>query len=63
MEQGITNISYEEILENVKFRDHNDKTSSVAPLKQAEDAIYIDSSNLTIEEVVEKITTIIKEKE
>ena len=57
-EKGIE-ISYEEILENIKFRDHNDKTSAVAPLKQAEDAIYIDSSNLSIEEVTEKIIEII----
>ena len=57
-ENGIE-ISYEEVLENIKFRDHNDKTSSVAPLKQAEDAIYIDSSNLSIEEVTEKIIEII----
>ena len=57
-EKGIES-NYEEILENIKFRDHNDKTSSVAPLKQAEDAIYIDSSNLSIEEVTEKIIEII----
>jgi len=62
LENGITNISYEEILENIKFRDHNDKTSDIAPLKQADDAIYLDSSNLTIEQVVEKIVKIIKEK-
>lgn len=62
LENNISNLSYEEILENIKFRDHNDKTSNIAPLKQAEDAIYIDSSNLTIEEVVEKVINIIKEK-
>ena len=61
LEKGI-NISYEEILENIKFRDHNDKTSSVAPLKQAEDAIYVDTTNLTIEEVCNKIINIIEEK-
>ena len=58
-EKGI-NIPYEEILENIKFRDYNDKTSSVAPLKQAEDAIYIDSTNLSIEQVVDKIVNIIE---
>lgn len=58
-EKGI-NVPYEEILENIKFRDYNDKTSSVAPLKQAEDAIYIDSTNLSIEEVVNKIVNIIE---
>lgn len=62
LENNITNISYEEILENIKFRDHNDKTSDIAPLKQADDAIYLDSSDLTIEQVVEKIVKIIKEK-
>lgn len=60
-EKGIK-ISYKDILENIKFRDNNDKTSEVAPLKQAEDAIYIDSTNMTIEEVTERIVKIIKEK-
>ena len=60
MEKGIES-NYEEILENIKFRDHNDKTSDVAPLKQAEDAIYVDSTHLTIEEVVDKISKIIEE--
>lgn len=54
-QNGISNISYEEILENVRFRDNNDKTSSVAPLKKAEDAIAIDSTNMSIDEVVEEI--------
>ncbi|MBQ3415601.1 MAG: (d)CMP kinase [Clostridia bacterium] len=62
LENGIDNISYEDILENIKFRDNNDKASSIAPLKQAEDAIYIDSSNLSIEEVVQKIVDIIEQK-
>ena len=60
-EKGI-NIPFEEIIENIKFRDNNDKTSKVAPLKQADDAIYIDSSNMTIEEVAEKVIEIIKQK-
>ena len=63
LENNITNISYDEILENIKFRDNNDKTSDVAPLKQAEDAIYIDSSNLSIEQVVQKIIEIIETKQ
>lgn len=60
-EKGIES-SYQEILENIKFRDYNDKTSKVAPLKRAKDAIYIDSTNMTIEEVTEEIVKIIKEK-
>lgn len=44
------NVEYEEILENVKQRDHIDSTRKTNPLKQANDAILIDNSNLTIEE-------------
>lgn len=60
-EKGI-NIDFEEILENIKFRDNNDKTSSVAPLKQAEDAIYIDSSNMSIQEVEDEVIRLVEEK-
>ena len=60
-EKGIQ-IPLEEIIENIKFRDNNDKTSKVAPLKMAEDAIYVDSTELTIDEVVNKIIDIINQK-
>ena len=55
-------MSYEEILENIKVRDKNDMEKEIGALKQAKDAIYIDSSNMTIEEVVNGITKIIEEK-
>ena len=61
-EKGI-NIPFEEILENIIYRDNNDKTSTVAPLKQAEDAFYIDSSNMTIEEVANRVIEIIERNE
>lgn len=61
-EKGINNISYEEILENVKFRDQNDLTSPVAPLRKAEDAVTVDSSNMSIPEVVARVEEIIKGK-
>lgn len=62
-ENNITNISYEEILENIKFRDNNDKNSDVAPLKKADDAIVVDSTNLSIKQVVNQIIDIIKKKQ
>ena len=62
LENNITNISYEEIIENIKFRDYNDKNADIAPLKKADDAIIVDSSNLSINEVVEKIIKLINEK-
>ena len=55
-------MSYEEIEKNMKQRDLDDKTREIGALKKAEDAIYIDSSNLGIEEVADKIIDIIKKK-
>lgn len=60
-EKGIQ-IPYEEILESVKNRDYIDSHREIAPLKQAEDAIYIDSTNMSIDEVVEEIISIINKK-
>ena len=60
-EKGIE-MSYEEILENIKKRDKGDKERQMGALKQAEDAIYVDSTNLSIEQVKDKIVEIIKEK-
>ena len=60
-EKGIES-SYEEVLENIKDRDKRDSTRKIAPLKKADDAIYVDSTNLNIEQVVEKIIGIINEK-
>ena len=60
-EKGIES-SYEEVLQNIIDRDKRDSGREIAPLKQADDAIYLDSTLLSIEEVVEKITDIIKAK-
>ena len=50
-EKGM-NADYQEILTQSRERDHNDSTRALAPLKPAEDAVIIDSSEMTIEEVV-----------
>ena len=57
-EKGIE-TSYEEVLENIKDRDYRDSNREIAPLRKAEDAIYIDSSYMTIEGVVNKVIDII----
>ena len=46
-------VSFEEILKNVKERDHIDSTRKTNPLKQAEDAVLLDNSNITITEQTE----------
>ena len=56
------NTTYEEVLENIRKRDKNDKEKEIGALKIAEDAIYIDTTKLTIEEVKEKVKNIIEEK-
>ncbi len=52
--------SFEEVKAELAQRDYNDSHRDIAPLKQAEDAIIIDSTNLTISEQVKKILEIIK---
>ena len=57
--QNGIDTTYEEVLENVKMRDYNDMHKKVGALKKAEDAIVVDSTKLTIDEVVEKVKKII----
>lgn len=54
--------TYEEVLEDMRQRDENDKNKEFGALKIAEDAIVIDSTNLTQEEVVKKIAKLIKKE-
>ena len=42
---------FEEILQDLKARDEQDRNRAVSPLKQAEDAVYLDTSEMTREEV------------
>ena len=55
-------MSEEEVKKNIETRDYNDKTSKIGPLVRADDAIYIDSSDLTINQVVNKISNIVKKE-
>ena len=43
-------VTYEEVLENVEQRDQIDSTRATDPLRQAEDAVVVDNSNLTMDE-------------
>ncbi|MGQ9855710.1 MAG: (d)CMP kinase [Fervidobacterium sp.] len=55
-------ISFEVLLKQIIERDKNDASREIAPLVKAPDAIEIDTSELTIEEVIEKILEIVKRK-
>ena len=49
------NCNLDEIEADIIARDHQDMNREITPLRQAEDAVLVDSSNMTIDEVVEKI--------
>jgi CMP/dCMP kinase len=51
--------SFEEVLESIRIRDQIDTNRDIAPLQRAEDANVVDSSNLTIEQVLEKVMGLI----
>ena len=53
---------YEEILKDIVQRDYNDMNRETAPLKQAEDAVLVDTTELTLEQSAARITEIIKER-
>ncbi|MCL2860413.1 MAG: (d)CMP kinase [Oscillospiraceae bacterium] len=58
LEKGI-NTTYEETLELLRHRDKIDMTREVAPLRKADDAVVVDTTELTIDEVVDRIKEIV----
>ncbi|NSW90445.1 MAG: (d)CMP kinase [Firmicutes bacterium] len=58
--KGITHISLEEIRKEIEYRDRNDSSREFAPLMKAKDAIEIDTTNLTIGQVADKILNYIR---
>ena len=61
LEKGI-DCTYEEVLESMRERNRLETKRDVAPLVKADDAILVDSTNMTIEEVVNRVLEIIREK-
>jgi cytidylate kinase len=55
-------VDLKEIEAEIAERDHRDMTREVAPLKLADDAVLVDSSDMTIDEVAQRILAIVKEK-
>lgn len=60
-EKGI-NDTFEQVLSEMKERDYQDSNRPIAPLKPAEDSIIFDSTGNTLEESVEKLSSLIGEK-
>ena len=61
LEKGIQ-MTYDEVLENIKERNRLETERDIAPFVKPEDAVTVDSTNLSIDEVVEEVLKIIDEK-
>jgi len=60
LSKGIDNVSYEEVKKDIEYRDKNDSSRAFAPLAKAEDAVELDTTNMSIDEVVSKILGLIE---
>ena len=60
LERG-EDVQYEDVLENVRKRDHIDANRAVSPLKKAEDAVVIDNSDMGLEEQFERLLFLAKQ--
>ena len=56
-------VEFESVLREIRQRDQIDSSRSVAPLKQADDAIYLDSTGMTASQAVERVLEFLKERE
>ena len=61
-EKGIE-MSYEELVEDIRRRDYIDSTRKESPLKKADDAIEIDTTTMTIDDVVKTVTALIQKNQ
>ncbi len=61
LEKG-ENVTFDDVLRDMKQRDYNDSHRAVAPLKPADDAIMVDTSDINLEQSVELLKSIVKEK-
>ena len=62
VDRGIGSIDYEEVLADLRRRDAADSSRATAPLRAAEDAVQIDSTSHYIEEVIDQICALAREK-
>ena len=61
--QGVVDIDFDKVKADIEARDYQDENRDIAPLVKVDDAVLIDTTNLTITEVVEKMTELIKKAE
>ena len=57
-----TEVTYDEVLRDIEYRDQQDSSRTAAPLKPAEDAVFVDNSELNFEESVAAVAALVREK-
>ncbi len=62
VDKGTESITFEEVKSDIEYRDKNDSSRKFAPLKKAEDAIAVDTTNMSILQVVDFILGELKKK-
>ena len=62
VDRGVGSIEYEEVLDDLKRRDAVDSTRATSPLRAADDAVVIDSTDHYIEEVIDEICLLAHER-
>lgn len=55
-------VEYDVILKEIKERDYQDMNREIAPLKQADDAVLVDTTELTLQESIDYMIKVIKER-
>ncbi|MBR5321282.1 MAG: (d)CMP kinase [Clostridia bacterium] len=60
-EKGST-VTYQEVLDDLRVRDYNDSHREIAPLKPAEDSVIVNTTDMTLEESINKIVETVEEK-
>ncbi|MBQ4129449.1 MAG: (d)CMP kinase [Ruminococcus sp.] len=61
IEKGM-DVNFDDVLKDVETRDYNDSHRATAPLKPADDSVIVDTSDLNLEQSVEKLISIMKER-
>ena len=57
---GVGNVDYEQVLADIMRRDELDSSRDTSPLRPADDAVILDTSDLSIDEVVERICSLVQ---
>ncbi len=60
-QKGDDGLTFEQVAKDIELRDLNDTKREIAPLKQADDAYLLDSSDMNIEEVLEKMDELVQD--